>query len=553
MQLDWSHVKLPPFKHQREDVATMIDRQWFFIASEMRTGKTKIAIDAAQFLFHAGLLDRMIVISPEPVRGVWVGATADALGGELHEHLWDNTPFMVTEFHSRINQWRGGPGAAVRDMTSRELRIIVTNYEFIRPFQRRNSPKKNDDALQKLLKYCTPRTLLVLDESSAITNHKSEQFDACFQMRQKCGRVALMDGAPMDTPLQLFAIGRMLHDSILECKYITHYKNRYAVQEPVTTARGKEIVKNGRTVMKITDWKNLDDLQARFAPYTVRRLQKDCQDMPLKLPAVTLKAELTTKTWKYYTTMRDEMVVDMMNGTASISKQSIVKFMRLSQITGGFLGGFENTGLDDVVCDSCAGTGCNDCEGSGIGAAQPAVNVHEIGREKLDVLLWLIASKLEQDKNLKMVIWARFMPETLRIISEAQRKFPQMIVAGLHGGCTKTQKSATKALLHPSSAPAGPVLVVGTLGTGSFGLDFSAAHTSVNYSYDHSLRKFLQSGERVSGPRQTHPIEYYDIVAVGPKGQKTYDAVIVQARRDKHELATWTTDAWVKALSDVVV
>lgn len=518
----------------------------------MRTGKTKIVIDAIQFMFFAGMLDRLIVVAPEPVRGVWVGTDAAALGGELLEHLWDITPTLVTEFHSKINQWRVGPPA------ERVLRIIVSNYEFIRPYRRKNSTKKNDDALKKLLTYCTPKTLLALDESGAVTNHKSEQFDACFRMRQQCGRVVLMNGTPMDTPLQLFAQARMLHDSILECRYITHFRNRYAVMggfrvgatRKVDRATGKVSWEGGRPT-QIVGWTNLDDLQRRFAPYTVRRLQADCLDLPPKLKPVTLKATMGDSDWATYREMRDDMVVLLEHGNASISQQAIVKFMRLSQITGGFLGGIEDAGIDPP-CPNCNGSGCEDCEMSGIGATQPVSSVREIGRAKLDVLLWLAEQQLTKDAHVKIVVWARFIPETLRILKEVRANFPQMVVAGLHGGQSKADRAFAKSVLHPNTAPKDPVLVAGTLGTGSFGLDFSASHTSVNYSYDHSLRKFLQSGDRVYGPRQASPVDYFDIVAVGPKGQRTYDAVVVQARRDKQELATWTTDAWVKALKDNV-
>jgi len=552
MLLDWSPSRYTPFAHQLEDTQAVVDHPFFFIASEMRTGKTKIVIDAAQFLFFAGVIDRVIVICPEPVRGVWVGADSTTLGGELHEHLWLKTPTLVTEFHSKINQWRVGPAGP-------ELRFIVSNYEFIRPYKRKDEAKKNDKALQKLLKYCTPKTLFVLDESGAVTSHNSEQFESCFAMRQKCGRVVLMNGTPMDTPIHLFAQGRMMHDSIIGTKFITHFKRRYAKEEPVISARtGKQVMTPyNKGVTKIVGWKNLEDLQARFKPFTVRRLQADCPDMPTKLPAVTLKATMSTE-WPFYVSMRDDMLVMLEGSNASISQQAIVKFMRLTQITGGFLGGIQDSGLDPP-CVTCGGSGyikqdmCADCEGSGIGAAQPLLSsVREVGRSKLDVLLWLLTDLLTKDPHIKIVIWARFVHETQRILREVAKKFPDgVLVVGLFGGQPKHERDFTKAMLHPLTAPKDMgVVSVGTIGTGSFGLDFSAARVSINYSYDHSLRKFLQSGDRVYGPRQVAPIEYFDIVAVGPKGQKTYDSVIVQARRDKQDLATWTTDAWVKALKE---
>lgn len=545
MTLDFSESRWPPFAHQREDTQSFIEQAWFFIASEMRTGKTKIVIDGAQFMYRANIIDRVIVVAPEPVRSVW----ADKDGGELFKHLFLSTSALITEFCSHTVQWRFGPPSDT------PFRWIVTNYEFLRPYRRKNESKKTDDNLKALLKYCGPKTLLVLDESSAVTNHKSSTYKACHELRKKCGRVVLMDGTPMDTPMNLFATGNMLHPSILDCGYITHYRNRYAEmggfsigavrkRDPKT---GKVTFEGGRPT-QVIGWKNLDDLQRRFAPYTVRRLQAQCLDLPPKLPAVTLKAVLDTE-WPYYVAMRDEMIVQLESGNASIAQQAITKLMRLSQITGGFLGGVEDAGLD-IECESCAGTGCATCEGSGIGAAAPVEPTKEIGRAKLDVALWLIERQLNMDPSLKIIMWTRFSPEVRRLLREVEQRFPTMIVAGLHGGQSKKDRKAVKALLKPETAPPGPVFVGGTLGTGSFGLDFSASHTSVNYSYTHSLRKFLQSGDRVYGPGQVAPIDYFDIVAVGPKGQKTYDSVIVQARRTKQDLATWTTDAWVKALKE---
>jgi hypothetical protein len=54
----------------------------------------------------------------------------------------------------------------------------------------------------------------------------------------------------------------------------------------------------------------------------------------------------------------------------------------------------------------------------------------------------------------------------------------------------------------------------------------------------------------VYGPGQTKPVAYFDILAVGPKGQKTIDHVILKARKESEEIANWTTEKWVKALKE---
>jgi SNF2 family DNA or RNA helicase len=58
----------------------------------------------------------------------------------------------------------------------------------------------------------------------------------------------------------------------------------------------------------------------------------------------------------------------------------------------------------------------------------------------------------------------------------------------------------------------------------------------------------LQSSDRVHRPGQTNPVSYFDVMAVGPKGQNTIERVIIKSLRDKEILANWTTDAWRDAL-----
>jgi hypothetical protein len=508
MVLDFSRCKLPPFKHQREDVEWLVERPFAFITSEMRTGKTKIVIDAAQFLFEAGTIDRMIVVAPAPVRDVW----ADPDLGELAKHLWPGLPATITEYHARQRYWTHDTETPEKRRT---LDIYVTNFEFLRSKAR----------LLQLLPVCGPKTLLVLDESSFVKSYTAAQTKACLQLRRKCGRVVLLNGTPIfHSPLDLFSQGNILSPSVLECKFITHFRARYAVMGPsINYGHGP--------VAKINGWTNLDDLERRFAPVTVRRMQKECLDLPPKLDPVTLTATLTDATWRAYREMRDEMVVWLKSGAVATSATAAVKALRLSQITGGFVGGVESPGIEP-------------------GETPIYENAAAVGREKLDVLLWFIEQKLEEDPNLKLVAWGRFRAEVFRAVAEVQRRFPQMLTAMVLGGQKRDERLEALALLKPETAPAGPVFVAGIEGTGSFGIDMSAAHTCVTMSSGYSPGRSAQTLDRVYGPGQTHPIAYYDIVAVGPKGQRTIDRDILLARLNGHDVALRTAAAWIKALTD---
>lgn len=579
MNLDFSRCRLQPFAHQREDVAWLLDRKYAFIASEMRTGKTKIVIDAIQFLFQAGVINKVIVVTPAAVRDVWF----DEEFGELNKHLWENLHTTVTEFHTRIRTWVR-PGSE-----NPSLDFYVTNFEFLRSKAR----------LIQLFAVCGSKTLLVGDESSFLKTHSALQTKAFLTLRRRCARVVLLNGTPIfHSPLDLYSQGNILHPNILDCKFITKFKARYAVQAPILGFGGRPIDNgHGQPVMKIDGWTNLEDLERRFKPHTVRRLQIDCMDLPPKLDPITLTATLD-HSWKTYKAMRDEFVVWLQQNCVVTSATAAIKALRLAQITGGFLSGTENINLTspdlnllDNICTCtftklCAlhgdrngrerfrddqeglfaaeygaeTTGRNPEEnvsgaGGHYGTATPdqeilgrTENVVEVGREKLDVLLWFIEQRLIADPNLHLVTWSRFRAEAFRAYNEVKQKFPQFQCGLLLGGQKPSERRHTLSLLKPETSPVGPVFVSGIEGTGSFGLDLCASHTCVTLSSGYSVGKSAQTLDRVYGPGQKFPIAYYDIVAVGPKGQRTIDHDILAVRRKGENIATRTAAAWVKAV-----
>jgi hypothetical protein len=520
--LDFSRARLAPFAHQREDTETFINLPYLLIASEMRTGKTKIVIDGTQFLFEDNTIDRVIVVAPSPVRSVWY----DDWFGELKKHLWLDTPATVFEHHARPRYWLHGPKTSPKE---RRLEFIITNYEFIRKTAR----------LRQLLMYCGPRTQLVGDESIYLKNWKSLQTKAFLQMRRACHRVTLINGTPIgQSPEDLFSQANILHPSILQCQFITHFRSRYAKQEPVRGKGGKALVDpRGNVIKKTVGWVHLDDLQRRLAPYTIRRLQKDCLDLPPKLEPVTLVATLTDETWRRYREMRDDALVMFERmGSSSLAAHAMTKIIRLAQITSGFIGGVEAVDLDDDERPEWM-----EFPEMREREERPANGLVEISREKLDVLIWFYRQRLEQQPNFHMVAWHRFYPELVRNIREMRKEFPEVTFGEMHGKQTdkagKEARRQTQALLHPDTAPRDkPVFVGGTFGTGSFGLNFTAAHTSMNVSYDYKVVPYLQARDRVYGPGQTEPVAYFDIVAEGPKGQKTVDHLIVKARQERQEI-----------------
>lgn len=523
--VDLSRARLTPYRHQEIGVRALFHNPYLLLADEMGAGKTKQTIDAACALFVAHKIKRVLVVAPASVRSVWF----DKNLGELAKHLWKKLPARIYQFHTKTAYWDWEPTKEPSWM----MEWAVTNYEFIRAKAR----------LEQVSQFCNQQTLLVLDESSYVKNHRAEQSKACLQLRKRCGRVVLLNGTPIaNNPGDLYSQCAIMNSEILNCRAYYVFRSRYAVM-------------GGFQNKQIVSWVNIDDLQRRLAPYVLRRLKEDCIDLPPKLPPVTLTATLSETRWKQYKEMRDDMVVWLSESTMSAAQQAITKVLRLAQLTSGFIGGVETHEFpqinDDFVGERPSWLGSTEPlaepEIAPLNQTSPVI---EVGREKLDLYLLWLTELLTVEPNVKLLTWSKFRPEAERVAWNVSRLQAGIEVALLYGGQKEAERDRAKRLLDRRTAPAGPAVVVGTLGTGSFGLDFTASHHVVYLSHDYSLMKRLQSEDRVHRPGQDKPVSYFNVVAVGPKGQKTIDHQIIKAVSNKENLAALTASAWISLLKE---
>lgn len=525
MSEDWkARTRLRPYRHQITGVLEIVRHPYFLLADEMGAGKTKQAIDATHVLFQDKRINRVIVVSPAPVRDVWFHPQY----GELANHLWEDTASQVIEYHVKSREWKYG----ISGTWMGTLLWVITNYDYMR----------TEDHLKELMGIANEHTLLILDESSAVSTYNSQQTKACLQLRRKCGRVLLLNGTPIsDNPGNMYSQGLIMHPSILDCRGITAFRSRYAVMNSHIVVKTRW----GNMTPVVDKWTNLEDLQRRFAPYVIRRLKKDCLDLPQKLPPVTIPVTLKESTWKIYQQMKTEMVAWLETQPAgmAVASQAMVKAMRLAQITSGFLGGVETLEDDEAPQqDDWLNT---------VMIPETLVQrreVAEIGREKLDLFLDWLRMRVDEDPCFKILVWCRFRPEVERLHRELE-KLQKYHLGLIVGGQRDAERSHALRLLDPRTAPDTATIVVGTPATGSMGLNLTAAWNVLYVSNDYKLRIRQQSEDRVHRPGQVRAVSYFDLVAVGPKGQKTIDADVIEALREKRNLADWTASAWIRALA----
>ena len=172
--------------------------------------------------------------------------------------------------------------------------------------------------------------------------------------------------------------------------------------------------------------------------------------------------------------------------------------LRLSQLTGGFLGNDENAA------------------------------VQQISSAKLSAMEDILDSAVAEGQ--KLVIIARFLPEIRAICKELDGR-------GLRYACiTGEVQDRAAQVAQFQNDPDVPVFV-GQIATAGLGLTLTAASTMVFYSLDYSMSNYEQAKARIHRVGQRNPCTYIHLIAKG-----TVDEKVLTALRNKADLAKALVD-----------
>jgi SNF2 family DNA or RNA helicase len=488
-ELDWSRCRYAPYEHQKVGVPFLMRNRYCGIFDEMGAGKTKQIIDAACFLYEAKDIDTVLIICPAQVKDVW----AHPQYSQIAEHSFVNG--IIHEFTSK---------SKVLPDKSKGLLWVVTSVELLRNLVHVN----NLIALLQGRDYWA-----IVDESSTISNFKSSQTIGVMRFRKNSKRRTILNGTPIgNSILTLYSQFAFLDSRILG------YTNYFAF-------RKNHVVMGGYMGKQVIGYQGIEELQARIKPYVLRRLKKDCLDLPPKTRAPLIEVRLSKTTWEKYVSMREQFVA-YLNSSAddevSIVSTAPVKSLRLAQICSGFLGG--------VVDDE-------------------GVSTVEISSELTDAFLNNYEFRLKEDPNFKLIVWCRFRSEIARLAKLVRKRFPSVEVQILQGGTSKAEKEAAKTLFHPDApAPKGPALLIGQPQAGRFGLNFTQCSNADYLSNDYSHLTRVQSEDRIDRPGQKFNVLIQDYVVVGPNRERTISGIILKALRNHENFATWTCSKWTAEL-----
>lgn len=487
-----------PFKHQETVFLSSRDKEYFALLMEQGTGKTKVTIDTAAWLYNTGKIDAMLVIAPNGVHSNWII-------NEVPVHLPDYIECHSAIYRSQMNKEEEKKLCKVLE-SSVGMKIVAINIEAI-VTQKGVSFVKNF-----LINY---RSLMVVDESSVIKNPKAQRTKNLLKLAIHAKYRRILTGTPVTQgPLDLYTQFSFLDQHILHTSSFYAFRNRYAIMKEMRTA--------GRSFMNVVGYTNLDELTKLIEPHSYRVTKSECLDLPEKLYSKRYVA-LSQNQEKLYRILKKDIVAEF-GGMQMSAPLALTKLLRLQQIVGGFFQEDVPIEFEESVDEVTGELVLVPVEYS----RKPPVAIDKVN-PRVESLIELL-----EETNGKVIIFARFRSEISAIVHRIKEiwKDPKIVVE-YHGGIDNTVRQEAIDLFQTNDTTR---FFVGNTATAGKGLTLTAANTVVFWSNDFSLENRLQASDRAHRIGQKNAVLYIDFVA-----QSTIDEKIVETLRSKKQIADLIT------------
>lgn len=468
--------KTVPFDHQRSSFESTREAPHFAYFWEMGTGKSKMMIDTAQWLFTRGLIDSVIITAEKGYYYNWVG-------NEFPTHWNDEIPI-------RVRAYRGMSGTVAQRRFCDEilvpqegtLDVLVINIE---AFSTQASGKTGGGYFTNLFLDRHKSTLFIVDESTTIKSPQAARTKNVTKLASKAKYRRILTGTPItQSPLDLFAQCEFLQKGSLGFRSFSSFRAEYAIMRPM------QFGYTARPVMQITGYRGLDQLARSIQPFSSRLLKKDCLTLPEKMYA-PIYVEKTDEQAKHIHKLQVE-AVSMINSQEVTVENALSILTKSLQIASGHLK--DDRGM-----------------------------THRLECNKAAVLKNLV-NDLRDDQ--KVIVWGYFH-EDMEIIQECLSGIcPVFEVSG------RVIQSEREYAIEKFRKHEGKCVFLASPRVAGKSLTLVEADVSVYYSNGFNLEHRLQSEDRNHRIGQNKTVTYYDLIC-----ESTPDVKVVQALKDKVSLA----------------
>ena len=418
--------KTEPFEHQLKAWTMSKDKESFALFMEMGTGKSKVILDTAAYLYDNGKIDTLLIVAP---KGAYRNWHLNEIPSHLPEHviyryaIWSASPRKKEKMY--LNDIvRAGD----------ELRIVIMNVEAF-------SSSKGVKWATSFLN--TSRAMMVVDESTTIKTPNANRTKAIIKLGRMAKYRRILTGEPVTRdPLDLYSQCEFLDEFHLGFSSFYTFRNRYAIMINMNLGH--------RSFKKVTGFQRMDELNDILRSFSFRVKKDDCLDLPEKTYQYRY-VDMTKEQEKAYKEMKDLCLTQADNEVITVPNK-LSMLSKLHQIVCGHL--IDNDG-----------------------------HTHLIKNNRMEALL-----ELTDEVENKCIIWACYRADLRTIASKLREKYGSDSTVEYWGDTEdKERKENIQAFMHgkPKFFVANPA----TAGFGlNLQVANTVIYYSNNYNLEHRLQ-----------------------------------------------------------------
>lgn len=452
-----------PFSHQKSVFEASREMPAFAVFWEQGTGKTKLAIDQAAYLFQEGEIDGVFVVAPNAVHRGWI--SADELGKHCPGEVLERSVACSFQSEKKGTQWHR---KMIREFFEDDgFKWLTISYS---GFMTKEGKKVAWDYLRN------NRILMVLDESANIKNPDAKRTKSMIAAGAYPAYKRILDGTPVgnsafDTYAQIRFLdpGFWKQHGINTSQMFKHYFGIWSE------------TKEGRPFP--VGYQNLHLMREWLKPISSRVLKKDVLDLPPKLYK-KVRFELTPEQRRIYEQLETEYRAVLASGEEITAELTIVRQLRLQQVACGYL---PTEDVDEPV--------------------------HMIGKRnpRMDVMCELL-------ENLPhpAIIWARFRLD----IDQLMERLGERAVR-FDGSVGGDDREVAKAKFNAGDYQ----FFVANTAVGGAGLTLNTAKSMFYYSNSFSVRERKQSEDRNHRIGQDTSVLVTDLIAENTVDEHIVDSL----------------------------
>ena len=297
--------KTRPFEHQRKAFYMSRDKESFGLLMEQGTGKTKVIIDNAAYLYSQNKISALVVIAPNGVHRNW-------LDKEIPEHMPDWCPVKCVYYYSGMHKTH-----------KEKFDSVISSEDCLRVFSFNVEAFVSNTAVALMNRILlSNNAMLVVDESSRIKRPGAKRTKTITKFSKQADYRRIMTGTPVTKgPEDVYSQFKFLDPNILGYDSFYSFKARYCIM-------------GGYENKQIVSYQNVPELTKNIEGHSFRVLKKDCLDLPPKIYQRHY-VEMSSKQKRLYDEMRKEFITEL-EGETIDAPEAITRLLRLQQIVCGW-------------------------------------------------------------------------------------------------------------------------------------------------------------------------------------------------------------------------